>query len=138
MMAAGAPLAVAPHLLLVHLPIVERRDVRRGKPLISLYSACPRSSSRCRGACRSRRRRWMRSQRAARQGQRVRALLPALLAKLEGRPPSWLEVLRRNVALHANAEGVDVSTACASVLRREQRGLRLEARFGVTQRGLRA
>ncbi|CAK0904557.1 unnamed protein product, partial [Prorocentrum cordatum] len=71
-------------------------------------------------------------------GQRVRALLPAQIAKLEGRLSSWLEVLRRNVALHANAEGIDVSTACASVLRREQRGLRLEARLGVTQRGLRA
>ena len=62
--------------------------------------------------------------------QRVRALLPALLAKLEGRPPSWLESLRRNVALHASAEGVDVSTASASELRRVQHGPRLEARLG--------
>ncbi|CAK0795725.1 unnamed protein product, partial [Prorocentrum cordatum] len=70
--------------------------------------------------------------------QRARALLPALLAKLEGRPPSLLETLRRNVALHASAEGVGVLTASAAVLRRVQHWPRLEARLGVARSGLRA
>ncbi|CAK0808665.1 unnamed protein product [Prorocentrum cordatum] len=55
---------------------------------------------------------------SSRAAQRVRAL--------EGRAPRWLDVLRRKVALHANAKGVDISAADVSALRRVQRGSRLE------------
>ncbi|CAK0811376.1 unnamed protein product, partial [Prorocentrum cordatum] len=62
--------------------------------------------------------------------QRVQALLPALQAKLDGRVPEWIDVLRGNVGLRADAVGVDVATATADAqeLRRAQRGPRLEAR----------
>jgi len=62
-------------------------------------------------------------------GQRLRALLPALRKKLAGRAPTWLETLRRNVALHADAEGVDLETAGEAALKRAQKGPRLEARL---------
>ena len=62
-------------------------------------------------------------------GQRLRALLPALRKKLAGRAPTWLETLRRNVALHADAEGVDLATAGGAALKRAQKGPRLEARL---------
>ena len=42
---------------------------------------------------------------------RVRALLPALTALVAGRPPSWIDRIRRNVALHAEAEGIDLVKA---------------------------
>ncbi|CAK0809752.1 unnamed protein product [Prorocentrum cordatum] len=59
--------------------------------------------------------------------QRVQALLPALLSRLAGRCPAWLDVLRRNVALHSDAAGMNIATAGASELRRAQRGPRLES-----------
>ena len=67
--------------------------------------------------------------------QRLRALLPALLAMLRGVPPTWLERLRRNVALHADASGIDVAAAGAAVLRQALSGPRLEARRGDVGRG---
>ncbi|CAK0822807.1 unnamed protein product [Prorocentrum cordatum] len=60
--------------------------------------------------------------------QRLRALLPAFVATLHGMEPTWLEKLRRNVALHAEALEIDVALAGARELRRAQRGPRLEAR----------
>ncbi|CAK0875313.1 unnamed protein product, partial [Prorocentrum cordatum] len=42
---------------------------------------------------------------------RLQALLPTRQAKLAGREPSWLEALRRNAALHADAQGISVATA---------------------------
>ncbi|CAK0873181.1 unnamed protein product, partial [Prorocentrum cordatum] len=61
--------------------------------------------------------------------QRMRAVLPVLQAKLEGRAPTWLEVLRRNVAMHADASDIDVSIAGAAALRKAQHGQRLEVRI---------
>ncbi|CAK0799670.1 unnamed protein product [Prorocentrum cordatum] len=55
-------------------------------------------------------------------GQRLRALLPALQAKLARRAPSWLDILRGCVAMHADADGIDVATAGATVRRRAQGG----------------
>ncbi|CAK0794954.1 unnamed protein product, partial [Prorocentrum cordatum] len=60
--------------------------------------------------------------------QRLSALLPAFVATLHGVEPTWLEKLRRNVALHAEALEIDVAIAGARELRRAQRGPRLEAR----------
>ncbi|CAK0815126.1 unnamed protein product, partial [Prorocentrum cordatum] len=59
---------------------------------------------------------------------RLQAMLPALQATLGGWAPSWLERLRRNVALHAEAQGVDIAAASAAELRSAQRGPRLERR----------
>ncbi|CAK0861533.1 unnamed protein product, partial [Prorocentrum cordatum] len=67
--------------------------------------------------------------------QRLRALLPALLAMLRGEPPTWLERLRRNVALHADASGIDVAAADAALLRQAQGGPRLEVRRDDVGRG---
>ncbi|CAK0798896.1 unnamed protein product, partial [Prorocentrum cordatum] len=61
--------------------------------------------------------------------QRLRAVLPLLQAKLEGRAPTWPEVLRRNVAMHADASDIDVSIAGAAALRKAQHGPRLEVRI---------
>ncbi|CAK0838929.1 unnamed protein product, partial [Prorocentrum cordatum] len=59
---------------------------------------------------------------------RLQAMLPALQATLGGWTPSWLERLRRNVALHAEAQGMDIVAASAAELRSAQRGPRLERR----------
>ena len=57
---------------------------------------------------------------------RVRALLPALRALCRGEAPDWLMTLRRNVALHAEADGVpDIASAGAATLRGAQKGPRL-------------
>ena len=48
-------------------------------------------------------------------------------ALLEGLFPTPLEKLRRDVALHAAASGVDVETASARQLRAARRGPRLVA-----------
>ncbi|CAK0817133.1 unnamed protein product, partial [Prorocentrum cordatum] len=59
---------------------------------------------------------------------RVVALIPALRALLKGETPSPEDVLRRNVALHADAEGESVAEARPARLRQMQRSARLEAR----------
>ncbi|CAK0839923.1 unnamed protein product, partial [Prorocentrum cordatum] len=63
---------------------------------------------------------------------RIAALAPALSALLRGEAPSAEEVLRRIVALHADApEGVSIATAPCEDLRRLQKSDRLEGRqFG--------
>ncbi|CAK0836192.1 unnamed protein product, partial [Prorocentrum cordatum] len=60
---------------------------------------------------------------------RVVALIPALRALLKGETPSPEDVLRRNVALHADAEGESVAEARPARLRQMQRSARLEARL---------
>ncbi|CAK0898123.1 unnamed protein product, partial [Prorocentrum cordatum] len=66
---------------------------------------------------------------------RIAALAPALSALLRGGAPSAEEVLRRNVALHADApEGVSTATASCEDLRRLQKSDRLEGRQ-FTERG---
>ncbi|CAK0859379.1 unnamed protein product [Prorocentrum cordatum] len=60
--------------------------------------------------------------------QRLRALLPAFAATLRGVELTWLDKLRRNVALHAEALEIDAAMAGAREPRRAQRGPRLEAR----------
>ena len=60
-------------------------------------------------------------------GQRLLASAPALRALLSGEQPSHGQRLRRNVALHAQAEGVDLLSAPMAVLRSAQRGPRLGA-----------
>ncbi|CAK0836353.1 unnamed protein product, partial [Prorocentrum cordatum] len=60
---------------------------------------------------------------------RVAALIPALRALLKGETPSPEDVLRRNVALHADAEGESVAEARPARLRQMQRSARLEARL---------
>jgi len=59
-------------------------------------------------------------------GARVRCLLPALAALVAGRAPTWLQKLRRNVALHAAAPGARILAAEAAELRAAQHGPRLE------------
>ncbi|CAK0910364.1 unnamed protein product [Prorocentrum cordatum] len=59
---------------------------------------------------------------------RVLAIVPALGALLAGRAPSHVDVLRRNVALHAVAPGCRLSTAPADLPRAHQKGPRLEGR----------
>ncbi|CAK0832675.1 unnamed protein product [Prorocentrum cordatum] len=55
---------------------------------------------------------------------RVRALLPALSALVRGETPDWLAVLRRNVALHAEAPAVaSIASAGPAALRKAQRAL---------------
>ncbi|CAK0862292.1 unnamed protein product, partial [Prorocentrum cordatum] len=66
---------------------------------------------------------------------RIRAVLPAPTAMLEGRSPRWLARLRRNVALHSDAPGVAIDTADAPTLRQSQHGPRLEARGSVRSQG---
>ncbi|CAK0834514.1 unnamed protein product [Prorocentrum cordatum] len=56
------------------------------------------------------------------------SLVGILQAKLAGRKPSWLGILRRNAALHADAHCINVATAKPAVLRRAQRERRLEVR----------
>lgn len=57
---------------------------------------------------------------------RVQAILPALSALVRGHAPGWLDKLRRNVALHAEAPGVSsLAKADAGSLRRAQKGRRL-------------
>ncbi|CAK0845939.1 unnamed protein product [Prorocentrum cordatum] len=56
----------------------------------------------------------------------VRALLPALCALVRGETPDWLAVLRRNVALHAEAPAVaSIASAGPAALRKAQKGPRL-------------
>lgn len=60
-------------------------------------------------------------------GDRVLALVPALSDLVNGRRPSGLRRLRRNVALHAVAEGIDsIATAGGPSLRRAAKGARLD------------
>ncbi|CAK0884257.1 unnamed protein product [Prorocentrum cordatum] len=59
---------------------------------------------------------------------RLRAVVLAVVALVRGEEPQWLDVLRRNVALHAGAEDIDVEHASATQLRRAQYGPRLEER----------
>ena len=56
---------------------------------------------------------------------RVRCMLPALLALAAGRTPTWLQRLRRNCGLHADAPGRQLLTASAAELRAFQHGPRL-------------
>jgi len=60
-------------------------------------------------------------------GARLAACAPALAALLAGRTPCDLDRLRRNVAMHAVADGVDVGTAGLGELRAAQRKARLGA-----------
>ena len=60
-------------------------------------------------------------------GARLAACAPALAALLAGRTPCDLDRLRRNVAMHAVADGVDVGTAGLGELRAAQRKVRLGA-----------
>jgi hypothetical protein len=57
---------------------------------------------------------------------RIMAVIPALVALLEGRKPTAEQQLRRNVALHAKATGISVAGATTNLLRRAQHGPRLE------------
>ena len=57
--------------------------------------------------------------------RRLQAVRPALGALVEGRSPAPEQRLRRNVALHARASGIDVAVAPAALLRQAQRGPRL-------------
>ncbi|CAK0795347.1 unnamed protein product [Prorocentrum cordatum] len=59
---------------------------------------------------------------------RLEAIVPALTALLRGVAPEQEDAVRRNVALHADAPGVRVASACGLTLRRLQRSARLEAR----------
>eukprot|EP00959_Pyramimonas_sp_CCMP1952_P323402 6767514-Pyramimonas_sp.AAC.1 len=59
---------------------------------------------------------------------RVLALAPALLDLLHSRGKSKLSVLRRNVALHADAAGRTVADASEGDLKFMQKGCRLESR----------
>ncbi|CAK0806937.1 unnamed protein product [Prorocentrum cordatum] len=68
---------------------------------------------------------------SAEEAGRVRAILPALTALLEGRSAGWPARLRRNAALHPVAPGVTIDMADASTLRKAQHGPRLESRIGV-------
>ncbi|CAK0796873.1 unnamed protein product, partial [Prorocentrum cordatum] len=66
---------------------------------------------------------------------RVQVALPALAAPVRGEAPTWLEQLRRNVALHAEADGVkSIASASAAPLRNAQKGQRL----GPRQKGARS
>ncbi|CAK0796809.1 unnamed protein product, partial [Prorocentrum cordatum] len=44
-------------------------------------------------------------------GAWLRAVVPAVVALVRGEEPQWLDVLRRNVALHADAVDIDVEHA---------------------------
>ncbi|CAK0845098.1 unnamed protein product [Prorocentrum cordatum] len=65
-------------------------------------------------------------------GARIRCLLPALAALVAGRAPTWLQKLRRNVALHAAAPGARILVAKAAELRAAQQGPRLERAAAAT------
>lgn len=56
---------------------------------------------------------------------RVLSVVPHLRALVTSSPCPWEDVLRRNVALHAVADGIHVSTASTRELRAAQRGPRL-------------
>eukprot|EP00419_Tripos_fusus_P051359 CAMPEP_0172840806 /NCGR_PEP_ID=MMETSP1075-20121228/29576_1 /TAXON_ID=2916 /ORGANISM="Ceratium fusus, Strain PA161109" /LENGTH=504 /DNA_ID=CAMNT_0013684703 /DNA_START=49 /DNA_END=1564 /DNA_ORIENTATION=- len=56
---------------------------------------------------------------------RICAVAPALRELLSGRQPCHLKRLRRNVALHAEAKGLQVATATAPQLKKAQKGRRL-------------
>jgi len=60
---------------------------------------------------------------------RIRAALPALTALLQGNQPSRVDKLRRNVAVHAEAAGLRITTATPKQLRSAQHGPRLEQRL---------
>ncbi|CAK0832859.1 unnamed protein product [Prorocentrum cordatum] len=64
----------------------------------------------------------------AQLADRIFAHTPALRALLHGISPGREAVLRRNVALHADAKGCKVSTASPAALRSLQRSDRLEVR----------
>lgn len=64
---------------------------------------------------------------------RLLAGVPALSALVDGRPQKHDDVLRRNVAWHADAPGIDLANAPTCVLRRAQKGPRLEARRQTVQ-----
>jgi len=59
---------------------------------------------------------------------RVRAMLPALMDFVAGRPSRWIDRIRRNVALRAEAQGIDLLRASGRELLGAQGGVRLEAR----------
>ncbi|CAK0864442.1 unnamed protein product [Prorocentrum cordatum] len=65
-------------------------------------------------------------------GARIRCLLPALAALVAGRAPTWLQKLRRNVALHSAAPGARILVAKAAELRAAQQGPRLERAAAAT------
>ena len=58
---------------------------------------------------------------------RVRCLLPALEALVQGRVPQWLDKLRRNTGLHSALPGAQLLAAGAAGLRAAQRGPRLDS-----------
>ena len=58
---------------------------------------------------------------------RIIAMAPALHGMVQGQTVTGVPRLRRNVALHAEAGGLQVSTASASALRRAQKGPRLQS-----------
>lgn len=66
---------------------------------------------------------------------RVLAVLPSLIALLEGRQPPFIDKLRRNVALHSKAIGLDLSCASASQLKTAQKGPRLDSFYGQASHG---
>ena len=57
--------------------------------------------------------------------QRLVAVAPALAALLQGRHPVTVDKLRRDVALHSAAAGIDVARASPRQLRAARRGPRL-------------
>ncbi|CAK0873933.1 unnamed protein product [Prorocentrum cordatum] len=68
------------------------------------------------------------SDRCPQLGPRLAAAAPALEALLLDEPVEHTDVLRRNVALHSVAEGIDIVTASPAELNSAQRGPRLGAR----------
>ena len=60
--------------------------------------------------------------------ERIMALLPALAALVTGRRPGFEARLRRNVALHSEAAGMNVANANLKQLRCAQAGPRIEGR----------
>ena len=65
--------------------------------------------------------------------ERIEAVLPVLEAQLDGKQPSFVQKLRRNVALHAAATGICIPKASLKQLRGAQKGPRLEQRTPVTE-----
>jgi len=59
---------------------------------------------------------------------RICCVVPVLKALLAGRPPAGLEVMRRNVALHADAAGVSIASATVNDLKKLQKAPRIEVR----------
>ncbi|CAK0826409.1 unnamed protein product, partial [Prorocentrum cordatum] len=68
-------------------------------------------------------------------GRRLAAAAPALAALIRGEVPSAVERLRRNVAVHSEAEGIDLLDAGAAQLRVAQHGPRLGAKPAAPEAG---